>query len=468
MPGVLDIKIDFNPKQRIAYAILDEGIVSVLGYGGARGGGKSYFGRTRIIIDLLNNADTTGLIVRKTFPELERNHIKSIKKEWPNLLYDYKETKHYFIFGNGSQLDLTYCDTIKDLEKLQGGEYDYILIDEAEQYPEIFFQDIRACNRTTHGVKPYVVLGFNPGGVGHHWLKRLFIDRRFTDNENPTDYDFVKATMVDNGKLDQMSYRANLMALPEAKRRAWLYGDFDSFEGQYFNNFGGHLIEEPTMLSPAITSGRLYGSMDYGYGLSGFSSFGMWYVDPQRVPHRLYTWYRRGLTASEQADDLFDYVTSFHYTHGALPTQVFCDNNMWTSSRLNERTRAPIDYFKEKFSSKVIWTQANKARINGWQVVLDYFSLDILSKQPKMRYWSKYNKTFAENFPQMMSDPNRPEDVHKCDNDHVCDETRYGLVGIRASQGEIVTDQERQFGAINFNNSVMNALSGHNVSVTGF
>jgi len=479
----INIDIEYNDKQWKADIILKETLVSILGYGGARGGGKSYFGRTEIITDLLEHPGSTGLIIRKTFSELERNHIKKIKKEWPKLiqkqkeikydkeeeyttLYKYKEQKHYFEFANGSQLDLTYCENIKDLEKLQGAEYDFILLDEAEHYSEVFFQDICACLRTVLNLKCYIIVTFNPGGIGQSWLKRLFITKNFRSNEKPENYDFVKATVYDNPKIDE-AYIDRLKALPERKRKAWLDGDFDSYIGQYFDNFGDHLKIAPFVIPPHESAGKLYGSMDYGYGINGYSSFGLWY-NCNGVPIRLLTWFRQGLKATEQANDLYDTLTSFHFTSGALPIEVVCDTNMWTDPRLDEHSKAPIDYFKEKFPSKVKWIPANKNRINGWQVVLDYFSIDQLTQKPKMLYVDKYNVTMEETFPQLVSDDNRPEDVKKCDIDHTPDEVRYFLTWFAAKIALMVSEEVRQQSSASINREINKALASHPRSVTGW
>ena len=41
----------------------------------------------------------------------------------------------------------------------------------------------------------------NPGGIGHLWVKRIFILKDFKDNENPLDFAFIQARVYDNRAL---------------------------------------------------------------------------------------------------------------------------------------------------------------------------------------------------------------------------------------------------------------------------
>ena len=71
------------------------------------------------------------------------------------------------------------------------------------------------------------------------WVKRLFIDRQFIDNERPEHFGFVQAKVYDNKALMDVDpdYVQRLEDLPEDKRRAYLDGDWDVFSGQVFAEF---------------------------------------------------------------------------------------------------------------------------------------------------------------------------------------------------------------------------------------
>jgi phage terminase large subunit len=109
-----------------------------------------------------------------------------------------------------------------------------------------------------------MILTCNPGGVGHAWVKRLFIDRDFRVGEDPADYAFISARLEDNPVLMQASpdYLAQLQSLPPRLRDAWLYGRWDTFAGQFFPEFSreAHLVVGGW---PAVQ--QCFGAMDYGF-----------------------------------------------------------------------------------------------------------------------------------------------------------------------------------------------------------
>ena len=127
-----------------------------VGYGGSRGGGKSFAVRIKAIIMALNYKDIKQLIIRRTFPELKKNHIDNFNKLLQPLiqakLCKYNSTNKEFKFWNGATISFMYCDKEKDTDKLQGAEYDIIYIDEATQLTEKMMKDITACCR---GVNDY-------------------------------------------------------------------------------------------------------------------------------------------------------------------------------------------------------------------------------------------------------------------------------------------------------------------------
>ena len=108
----------------------------------------------------------------------------------------------------------------------------------------------------------------NPGGVGHDWVKRLFIDKLYRDGENPKDYLFIQSLVFDNKYLTENDpdYVAALSALPEARKRAMLYGDWDAFEGAFFPEFDVriHIVHDPVIPKNAV----LFRALDYGLDMT--------------------------------------------------------------------------------------------------------------------------------------------------------------------------------------------------------
>ena len=169
-----------------------------VGYGGARGGGKSWAVREKARLFALRWPGIKMLIVRRTMPELERNHIRYLKPMLEGLARYSKQDK-CFRFTNGSLIELMYCEKDDDLMRLVGAEYDVIFIDEATHMTEWQLRNITSCNRGTGAYPRRVYYTCNPGGPGHAYIKRLFVERRFEGDENPDDYTFIQALVTDNG-----------------------------------------------------------------------------------------------------------------------------------------------------------------------------------------------------------------------------------------------------------------------------
>ena len=209
-----------------------------IGFGGARGGGKSWSVRTKAKLMALKYPKIKILIVRRTYPELLNNHINPLIEEL-NGVARYNKTEKEFRFPNGSSIRFGYCNNDKDLQQYQGAEYDVIFLDEATQLQEMWMKKITACLRGVNSFPKRIYYTMNPGGQGHAYIKRIFIDKRYENNERAEDYTFIQSLVTDNKVLmeTQPDYIAQLEALPPKLREAWLYGRWDIFEGQFFEDF---------------------------------------------------------------------------------------------------------------------------------------------------------------------------------------------------------------------------------------
>jgi phage terminase large subunit len=238
----------------------------VLFFGGAKGGGKSWLIRVREIARRLKYPGTQGLIVRRTYPELRANHIVKMFQEYPILQKWYNKSEKTIYYPNGSTTEFSYLKNTDDVYTYQGREYQDISVDEITQHEEEVFKTLRSSLRTSSPeIKPSVLLTGNPGGIGHQWVKRIFVDRNFRENENPDDFAFVQAFVTDNQALTTADpeYVKRLQDLPEHLRKAYLEGDWNIFAGQMFSQLtlSKHVIE-PIKL-PSGT--QYFAGYDYGY-----------------------------------------------------------------------------------------------------------------------------------------------------------------------------------------------------------
>lgn len=196
-------------------------------YGGARGGGKSWAVRANALITAARYPGVTQIIIRRSYPELYANHIKPFLQLLPKGCYSYNDTRKEITLPNSSRILFRYCANNMDLLNFQGTECDVMYIDEATQLTEEQFRVLSACVRGADESMPKrCYLTCNPGGVGHGWVKRLFVDRHFKQGERPEEYSFIQAGVRDNKALmrAQPDYIRQLEALPLTLRvyRVWL------------------------------------------------------------------------------------------------------------------------------------------------------------------------------------------------------------------------------------------------------
>lgn len=400
-----------------------------VGYGGARGGGKSWAIRTKAKLLALRWSGIRILIVRRTYKELERNHIDILRKELlPIAKYNKSERK--FTFINGSILEFAYCEKDGDLGRLQGAEYNVIFFDEATQLSEKQLKEICACLRGADDFPKRAYYTCNPGGQGHSYIKRIFIDRRYEDNENPEDYSFIQARVRDNKVLMEKDpdYIKRLEALPAKTREAWLDGSWDMFEGQFFEDFvndpehykdrrNTHVIE-PFDIPPHW---RIYRSYDFGYAKP--FSVGWWAVDNDGRLYRILELYGCTKTPNEgvkwDPNEQFKRMREIEQQHPYLAGKKImgpADPAIWDASRGESIAEMAARH-------GIFFDKGDNARITGWMQI--HYRLQFDDNGIPMMYIFSNCKAFIRTMPLMMFSETNPEDIDTELEDHVADEVRY-------------------------------------------
>ena len=136
-------------------------------YGGARGGGKSWAMRRKMVMLAMRYRGLRLLLLRRSLQELRENHILPLQMELGGFA-TFKKDERAFIFPNGSRLTLGYCDADSDVLQYQGAEYDVIGFEEATHFKEEWIVFICTALRTTKkDFRARVYYTCNPGGVGH-------------------------------------------------------------------------------------------------------------------------------------------------------------------------------------------------------------------------------------------------------------------------------------------------------------
>lgn len=415
-----------NEKQKLFL----ESEKKYIGYGGARGGGKSWAVRTKSKLLCLNYDGIKVLIVRRSYPELTANHIDVLRVELAGIA-KYNKQEKMFTFGNGSTISFRYCAKDSDLDNFQGSEYDCIFLDEATQLSEHQFEVLRACLRGVNNFPKRMYLTCNPGGQGHAWVKRLFIDRRFKETENPDDYVFIQAKVKDNKPLmeNQPDYVQQLEGLTGKLKKAWLDGDWNIFEGQFFEDFVDNPNHYEDRQYTNVIKGfeppadwKIYRSYDFGY--SDPFSCGWWAVDYDGRIYRILELY--GCVKNEPdtgvkwtPEEQFAEISRIEHEHPWLKGKVIhgvADPSIWDGSKGVSTADVAKRY-------GIYFTPGVNARIPGWMQMHYRFAFD--ENGYPMMYVFDSCKHFIRTIPTLIYSETKPEDLDTELEDHIADETRY-------------------------------------------
>lgn len=326
-----------NAKQKLFYMSR----TTYTAYGGAKGGGKTHSVRIKAVGGAFTNPGIRILIMRRTYPELEENHIRPIVKMVPREAASYNATTHLMTFHNGSTIKFGHWAGDASEDEYNGLEYDWIFIDEATQFSERAFNFLGGCLRGVNEFPKRMYLTCNPGGVGHRWVKRLFIDRDFKlnsdnpeENENPDDYSFIPATVEDNYHLMASSpgYVRMLANMPEDKRKAYRYGDWNAIGGNYFPEFSAatHVVK------PFKIPDHWQRYRSFDYGLDMFACY-WWAVDEDGRSWCYREFTHKGLIVKEAADKIHELTLP-----GEHIAATYAPPDMWSRQKDTGKTMAEV------------------------------------------------------------------------------------------------------------------------------
>lgn len=380
-------------------------------YGGARGGGKSWSVRYKAALLALNYSGIRILVLRRTFPELQENHILPMRSILHNIAV-YKEVEKAFNFPNGSRIKFGYCASEGDVDQYQGQEYDIIFIDEATHFTEYQFSALTACLRGANSLPKRMYLTCNPGGVGHMWVKRLFVDRAFKETEDPDDYIFIQAKATDNPALVEKDpgYLRMLDNLPPGTREAWRDGDWNVFIGQYFPEFR----EEVHVVQPRALPKHWPRYRVFDYGLDMLACY--WVAIDTGGRLWVYREFcQSGLIVSDAAKMIRQYTPvdeRIQYT--------IAPPDMWSKQKDTGRTMAEIFNL-----NGVPLVKASNNRVQGWMAMKEFLKVRE-DGMPGVVLWPECTQ-FIRDVKAVQHDEKNPADVAKEPHEytHTVDAIRY-------------------------------------------
>lgn len=464
--------------------------VDEAGYGGALGSGKS---DVLMLLPLLYGwheyPKYKGLFLRRTFPELENEIIPRSKEYFPSTGAVYNESKHRWEFRKGGMDIFGHAKDEKDIKKYDGIQSNCTRLDEATSFTPFQIEYIfvrRGRAAVGSGLPAIKRWGSNPGGVGHVYLRKNFIDpwkkgnKIIRDAKSGTLRIFIPATADDNKHLLEANpkyYQILQSISSEAERRAMILGDWYVFEGQVFEEFRLEpLADEPDnarhVISPIYIPNwwPKFISIDWGYAAHTFVIW--WAISPEgRVYiYRTYSvkkakirqWTRDVvLLSGNEKDQVRDIricwsavqdmghdQTIFEQVADALSDAGFScglskgeKNRIAGKQLMHEYLRwKPLPSVKEIIGEYDIELAQKIERMHGTEALKDYAAyfqpeepeynlpkLQIFSHSPEGRE----NSELIECIPSCVYDDTKKEDVKEFPGDDPYDCARIGLYMIR-------------------------------------
>lgn len=396
-------------------------------YGGSRGPGKSYWLRWFLILFLVRCYVRHGLthvtvgLFCENYPTLRDRQITKLA-QLPHWLGEVHTTESdglcFFLnerFGGG-KIALRNLD---DPSKYQSAEFAAIAVEELTRNPPRVFHDLRGSLRWP-GLEhtPFVAAG-NPGGIGHTWVKALWIDGIYPPELEgmASEFAYVRALPADNPHL-AAAYWEMLLTLPDDLRAAWLEGDWSVFEGMAFSGFRKHLhVCKPFTLPAGWPRWR---AVDWGSA----SPFCCLWLCQDPNTRRVFAYrevYARGLTDRQQAALIVENTPlseQINITYG--------DPAMWTKKAFEDRTFSTADEYRV---AGVPLTSADNDRITGKRKV-DTLLAPLADGKAGLIIFEGC-RNLIRTLPGLPYDEINVEDVDTKAEDHAYDALRYGLSRVR-------------------------------------
>ena len=445
-------------------------------YGGARGGGKtgaliidaalhvrrwSYNEAGSVVVERqsIDYPEYSALILRRTFQDIYRNFKPMCDKVYPKLGGIWREKTQCYTFPSGATIYLGYCDSDDDVGKYIGGNFHYLGIEELNQFPERWIKDIGGSIRTTNPelipLKRYTT---NPGGLGHIWIKKRFIDacppRRgetiyskkhdieyhaLQPGEPVTDEDgnvrwFIPALVFDNPALvdNDPNYISMLKSLDPVKKKMWLLGDWDEMSGLFFDTWNPafHVIHQDEFkIDP--DNCRIYRCVDYGTT----NPFACMFVQVDKDGRAVVfdEIYKCGLTASAQAKEIYERTLWWKLSEDMIDLTVV-DPSMKTSTQDGGHVlKSVIEIYYENGIEHI--ALGVNARVPGWAVMKDYLQIpDFKEGEEIQRPFLVFTNNCVnciETIPSLIRSKKDPDDLDTKSEDHAADAIRYLLMFIK-------------------------------------
>jgi hypothetical protein len=348
-------------------------------------------------------------------------------------------------------LHFCHCQFERDSFNYQGSEIHLLLIDELTTFTEFIYDYLRARVRCALDIPngysnkiPGIVCASNPGGVGHEFVKRRWVDfakplelKRASKQEGGMLRCYIPGKLEDNPILTERdpTYIHRLDALPEPYRTAYKDGDWDIFLGQAFRFSRQHHVIKPR---PVPDYAPIYMTFDWGYGAP--FSVGWWWVDADGRVYRFGEWYGWNGTPNQGLR-----LPDSQIAEGVIQREIDLDlrNPDTRTERRNIIRLAGPDCFNKKPDYRGGGQGPSTAEVfaeNGIylapgdpnrQLKIRQFHerLRLRDDDPPMMLIYDTCDHFIRTIPLLQTDPHNVEDIDTTMEDHVYDEAALMCMG---------------------------------------
>jgi len=387
---------------------------TAVGYGGARGGGKSHWLLAQMGVDDCQRVPGLKCLLLRKVGKANLEHFEDLRRKlFTNLGHEFSAFRGILTFRNGSRIIAGHFQNEKDIDAYLGLEYDVIGIEEATTLTARKYQDITTCCRTSKpDWRPRIYSTTNPGGVGHGWYRKRFIEpwQRHAETETR----FIAALVTDN-RWNNPEYVRVLEGLTGWQRRAWLDGDWDIAAGQFFTTLRRevHIVSD----FDETRAREWFCALDYG-----FTHYTVVLLGCTDGDGNLFV-------VDEHAERLW-----LPQRHAPAITAMLARHSI-SNRRLEitdlKRFVAGADVFSRQSDGSTVASQyaklgvalkpANMERVSGWAEILHRFGDPANGVKARLFIHERCAR-LVECLPALQHDPSRPEDVLKVD----CDEDGVG------------------------------------------
>jgi phage terminase large subunit len=383
-------------------------------FGGSRGGGKTHWALACAVIASKRFPGLKTTIVRHTQPELLENFIIPLTTKYPEHLfrYKYKQQQKVAVFQNGSRIVFKSIERARDAEKVQGIEYQLLIVDEAPNYDEYVLTTLVGSLRRKVSLTnfiPTVLMTGNPGGMSDYYFKTRFIRpdyRVWSEGELSLKNKFVfRASSVEDNKYVGEEYVDNLKSMPPHLYEAWYKGNWDIFEGQFFETFNRDRDVIAPFEIPADWN-RTVG-FDLGY-TSKHPTVAIWVAqNPDTLDLYVYREYASKHLGKDTSIEVI--INDLHAMMDNDEGVIFCDPSIWTNLK---KTGADMSPGLMMQTAGLPVLPANNQRVNGWRILkswmlgkLKIFDTcpGLITTLPTLKY-TPYNRGKKEDLDTEMQD----------------------------------------------------------------